>query len=752
MARPDQIAGSSSTIYDSSKPPFRYSSPVALTTRITPATVCLLAIAQVPILLAAQSDRPRARDLGLSPGVFPPGQGNAITDVAGVLVGQVTLIEGDNIRTGVTAILPHAGNIFQNKVPGAVSIGNAFGKLAGFTQVQELGTIETPIVLTNTLNVGTAMEGVIAYTLAQPGNEDVRSVNALVGETNDGGLNDIRGMHVSRDNVLAAIRNAKSGPVAEGSVGAGTGTICFGWKGGIGTSSRLAPKRYGAYTVGVLVQTNFGGVLTIGGAPVGRELGKYPFAQAARPSTGDGSCMIVVATDAPLTANELRRLAARAVFALARTGSSYSNGSGEYAIAFSTAASVRVKAGANQPSPTPRCRVKPCRPCSRWLSKLPKKLFTTPYCRQPQFIRRSALRKQFRSIACARYWLSTISAASEIRRVITYKMATLTRKQKASAANQPIKVGLLKQSELQEADRIVRLAFGTFLGLPNPLEFMGDRNFLVPRWRSTHVKVIAAREGGRLIGSNVATRWGSFGLFGPLTVLPEYWDRGVAQRLLEATMTIFDRWGVRRTGLFTFPHSAKHVGLYQKFGYWPGYLTAIMTRTPEPDQTPRTKRPEASALLSSFNKSRRAQAIQACAKLTGKIDKGLDLGEEIRATLAQRTGDVVLTYRRGILDGFAVCLNGSGSEGGEKICYVKFGAARAGAGAAERFDKLLEACEAFASSRKAIVEAGVNLAREDAYRRMRSRGYRVIAQGVAMQRPHAVGFNRPDAYVIDDWR
>lgn len=307
-------------------------------------------MAVLPMVLPAQSNRPRARDLGVAPGVFPPGSNNAITDVAGVLVGQVTLIEGDSIRTGVTAILPHGGNIFQEKVPGAVSIGNAFGKLAGFTQVQELGAIETPIVLTNTLNVGTAMEAVIAHTLAQPGNEDVRSVNAVVGETNDGGLNDIRGMHVKREHVLAAIQNAQAGPVAEGSVGAGTGTICFGWKGGIGTSSRLAPARYGAYTVGVLVQTNFGGILTMGGAPVGRALGRYPFASAASPSTGDGSCMIVVATDAPLTANELRRLAARAIFALARTGSSYSNGSGEYAIAFSTASSVRIKAGANQPT------------------------------------------------------------------------------------------------------------------------------------------------------------------------------------------------------------------------------------------------------------------------------------------------------------------------------------------------------------------------------------------------------------------
>ena len=320
------------------------------------------------------------------------------------------------------------------------------------------------------------------------------------------------------------------------------------------------------------------------------------------------------------------------------------------------------------------------------------------------------------------------------------------------STNQPIKVGLLKQSELVEADRIVRLAFGTFLGLPNPLEFMDDRNFMAPRWRSTHVKVIAARESGRLIGSNVATRWGSFGFFGPLTVLPEYWDRGVARRLLEATMKIFDGWGLRHSGLFTFPQSVKHVGLYQKFGYWPRYLTAIMTCTPEANPAPHAKRADAPALLSAFTKSQREQAIQACGKLTHKIDKGLDLTGEIRAVLAQHTGDVVLTRTRGVLDAFAVCLNGSGSEGGEKTCYVKFGAARGGAGAGERFDKLLNACDAFASSRGATVEAGVNLASEDAYRRMHSHGYKVTMQGVAMQRPNADGFNRADAYVINDWR
>jgi D-aminopeptidase len=292
-------------------------------------------------LRAAEPVRPRARDLGLAPGVFRTGPLNCITDVAGVRVGQVTLSTGDNVRTGVTAILPHQGNLFQDKVPGGVYVGNAFGKLAGSTQVQELGTIETPIVLTNTLNVGTAVEAVVAWTLRQAGNEKVMSVNALVGETNDGRLNDIRGMHVHREHIIQAIESATDGLVAEGSVGAGTGTICFEWKGGIGTSSRLLPEQFGRYCLGVLVQTNFGGVLTMGGAPVGKELQKYAYG----PGSGDGSCMIMVATDAPLSGHECQRLAARAVFGLARTGSSFSNGSGDFAVAFSTAASSRVKFG-----------------------------------------------------------------------------------------------------------------------------------------------------------------------------------------------------------------------------------------------------------------------------------------------------------------------------------------------------------------------------------------------------------------------
>jgi D-aminopeptidase len=310
----------------------------------------LLAIAALlPTLRsrAAEPARPRARDIGLAPGVFDPGPLNAITDVPGVRVGHVTLIEGDNVRTGVTAIIPHAGNLFQDKVSGGVFVGNAFGKLAGSTQVQELGTIETPIILTNTLSVGTAVEAVVSWTLAQAGNEKVASVNALVGETNDGQLNDIRGLHVHREHVIAAINSSKGGTVEEGAVGAGTGTVCFGWKGGIGTASRELPQRFGGYRLGVLVQTNFGGVLTMGGAPVGKELHKYDYA----PQSGDGSCMVIVATDAPLSGHECQRLAARAIFGLARSGSSYSNGSGDFAIAFSSAPGSRVKFGATAAQP-----------------------------------------------------------------------------------------------------------------------------------------------------------------------------------------------------------------------------------------------------------------------------------------------------------------------------------------------------------------------------------------------------------------
>lgn len=283
----------------------------------------------------------RLRDHGVEIGVIPTGPWNAVTDVPGVTVGQVTLEAGDRIRTGVTAILPHAGNIFQQKVPAAIYIGNGFGKLAGYSQVEELGNIETPILLTNTLSVPTAADALIDYTLAQPGNETVRSVNPVVGETNDGSLNDIRGRHVAKEHVIAAILDAKTGPVTEGNVGAGTGTVCFGFKGGIGTASRRLPTQSGGYTVGVLTQTNFGGNLQIAGVPVGQELGKYYLKDQLQDSA-DGSCMIVVATDAPLDARNLKRLAKRAMLGLAKTGGIASNGSGDYVIAFSTAETLRI--------------------------------------------------------------------------------------------------------------------------------------------------------------------------------------------------------------------------------------------------------------------------------------------------------------------------------------------------------------------------------------------------------------------------
>jgi D-aminopeptidase len=257
-----------------------------------------------------------------------------------VLVGQSTIVQGRDVRTGVTAILPHSGNVFRDKVPGAVFVGNAFGKLAGSTQVEELGTIESPIVLTNTLSVGTAVDAVVRWTIGQPGNENVRSVNALVGETNDGTLNDIRGLHVTREHVTSAIAGAKTGAVEEGAVGAGTGTVAFGWKGGIGTSSRRVRQPTDTWTVGVLVQTNYGGRLVINGVPVWKTLS--PAGRVANAPAAEGSCMIVVATDAPLDARDLKRLAARAIFALARTGSTYSNGSGDFAIAFSTHQGLRV--------------------------------------------------------------------------------------------------------------------------------------------------------------------------------------------------------------------------------------------------------------------------------------------------------------------------------------------------------------------------------------------------------------------------
>ncbi|HSK13744.1 MAG TPA: P1 family peptidase [Phnomibacter sp.] len=297
---------------------------------------------------AVAQHRHRVRDAGITIGVMQPGPLNAMTDVEGVRVGHSTLIEGENIRTGVTAILPHSGNLFQQKVPAAIYVGNGFGKLAGSTQVQELGNLETPIVLTNTVSVPAAMQAVIQYTLQQKGNERVQSVNALVGETNDGYLNDIRGMHVKPEHVLDAIKSAKAGPVAEGNVGAGTGTVCFGWKGGIGTASRRLPESLGGYTVGVLVQSNFGGVLQVGDIPAGKLLNKYYLSDELN-HTPDGSCMMVVATDAPLDARNLQRLAKRAFMGLAKTGGIASNGSGDYVIAFSTHTGLRIAHNPNGP-------------------------------------------------------------------------------------------------------------------------------------------------------------------------------------------------------------------------------------------------------------------------------------------------------------------------------------------------------------------------------------------------------------------
>jgi D-aminopeptidase len=322
--------------------------------RVALALVLLLPVAAAQ--KGGEAMRPRARDIGLQVGVLPTGRLDAITDVEGVRVGHATLVRGADVRTGVTAVLPHAGNLFREKVPAAVFVGNGFGKLAGSTQVEELGEIETPILLTNTLGVPRAADALVEWMLGLPGNEEVRSVNPLVAETNDGQLNDIRGRHVGREEVFAALRTAKGGEVEEGSVGAGTGTVAFGFKGGIGTASRVVPARYGGYTVGVLVQTNFGGVLTMNGAPLGRELGRYylredlaPARGGARPAAGvdatgvpldadraDGSVIIVIATDAPLDARNLRRLAARAMLGLARTGSP---------IAFSTAPQNRIRHG-----------------------------------------------------------------------------------------------------------------------------------------------------------------------------------------------------------------------------------------------------------------------------------------------------------------------------------------------------------------------------------------------------------------------
>jgi D-aminopeptidase len=331
----------------------------AMVARHGAAFILLLSVA-TPV--QAQAPRPRARDLGVIVGVLSPGPQNAITDVAGVRVGQTTVVRGDAVRTGVTAVLPHEGNLFQEKVPAAIVVGNGFGKLMGSTQVRELGEIETPILLTSTLNVPRAADALLDWMLARPGNERVRSINPIVAETNDGYLNDIRGRHVGRDEVFAALSAATTGAVEEGAVGAGTGTVAFGFKGGIGTASRVVPSALGGYTVGVLVQSNYGGILTIDGAPVGEELGQYYLKDQLAPRAdgadrraildrADGSIIIVVATDAPLDARNLERLGARALSGLARTGSSGSNGSGDYVIAFSTAPVNRIRPG---DTPQPR--------------------------------------------------------------------------------------------------------------------------------------------------------------------------------------------------------------------------------------------------------------------------------------------------------------------------------------------------------------------------------------------------------------
>lgn len=308
----------------------------------------LLAVATIAAVIPAQEARPRARELGLAPGIFAPGPLNAITDVAGVRVGQVTVSIGDTINTGITAILPHGGNVFLERVPAAVHVGNGFGKFIGTSQIAELGEIETPILLTCTLCVWRAADAMISWMLGQSGMQQVRSINAVVGETNDGGLSDIRLRAISASDVTRALDGATSGPVEEGSVGAGRGTVAFGWKGGIGTSSRKLPASLGGWTVGVLVQTNFGGVLQMDGVPVGEALGRHSYRNQVMAERGDGSVIIVIATDAPLNDRQLERVAARGMMGLARTGADGSNGSGDYAIAFSTAAGVRRARGAVQ--------------------------------------------------------------------------------------------------------------------------------------------------------------------------------------------------------------------------------------------------------------------------------------------------------------------------------------------------------------------------------------------------------------------
>lgn len=317
-------------------------SAVAISAAAISAAAMLLSAAPSPARAQTRAEsRPRARELGVAPGVFAPGPKNAITDVTGVRVASLTIDDGAKIHTGITAIVPHEGNAYLSRVPAAIHVGNAFGKLVGSTQVRELGELETPILLTCTLCVWKAADAMTEWMIAQPGMERVRSLNPVVGETNDGGLNDIRSRPITAEQVKKALDAASDGPVEEGSVGAGRGTSAFGWKGGIGSSSRRLPASLGGHTVGVLVQTNYGGVLQMGGAPIGKELGQYAYKNETGTERGDGSCMIVIATDAPLSDRNLQRLAARAMLGLGRTGGSGSNGSGEFVIAFSTAKEVR---------------------------------------------------------------------------------------------------------------------------------------------------------------------------------------------------------------------------------------------------------------------------------------------------------------------------------------------------------------------------------------------------------------------------
>ena len=301
----------------------------------------MAAVAFLIMAVSAEAQRPRPRDAGIEIGILPTGPLNAITDVEGVSVGHLTLVEGAAVRTGVTAVLPHGGNLYQDKVPAGFAVGNGYGKFIGSTQIEELGEIETPILLTNTLAVPEAASAIIDWTLRQSGNEMVRSVNAVVGETNDGGLNDIRARRITREHGLDAIAQARGGPVAEGNVGAGTGTVAFGWKGGIGTSSRRLPASLGGHTVGVLVQTNYGGVLDVAGVPIGQLLERHFLRDALQSASGDGSVIIVIATDAPLSDRNLERLARRSFLGIGRTGSPMTNGSGDYAVAFSTHPAVR---------------------------------------------------------------------------------------------------------------------------------------------------------------------------------------------------------------------------------------------------------------------------------------------------------------------------------------------------------------------------------------------------------------------------